>query len=343
MPGFPHIRESNTALHASALAVKTRRREGYNPIVCSADNLRYRWDEPNFPTATSRFEFSHCARTPLPWIEELEKAAVSLAESTTKPIWICSSGGVDSETLCEIFLRLNLPFNVLTIEFADGKNAHDVVYAKRWCQQNQVRQELYALDIFDFVKSELDNYIDDGYVAGELFRYMMLKELSIVESMGGLAVLAGGEQLYEVDASKKVLTAADPYLKVDISYTTPLEWCRRNHVQHEPFFYFSTPEIMLAWLRIPLVKFVLNHPDFFRHPTNKYALKNSVVRYHFPQQQWRNKYTGFEQVLNLAGMVQARLESHFGARIQKSRLYVSELLKQLAPPQQSQPDMERSL
>jgi hypothetical protein len=322
--------------------VKARRREGYNPIMGSANNLQYRWDEPNFPTATSRFTFSHCAREPLSWIEELEKAAVSLAESTTRSIWICSGGGVDSETLCEIFLKLGLPFSVLTIEFADGKNAHDVVYAKRWCQQHQIRQELYPLDIFDFVKNELDNYIEDGYVAGELFRYMMIKEMSIVESIGGFAILAGGEQLYEVEASKRVLTAADPYLKVDISYTTPLEWCRRNRVRHEPFFYFSTPEIMLAWLRIPLVNFVLNNPDFFRHPTNKHALKNSVIRYHFPQQHWRNKYTGFEQVLNLARMVQARLENHFGARIQKSRFYVSELLGQLEPTRKPLPDFERS-
>jgi hypothetical protein len=166
--------------------------------------------------------------------------------------------------------------------------------------------------------------------------------MSIVESIGGFAILAGGEQLYEVEASKRVLTAADPYLKVDISYTTPLEWCRRNQVRHEPFFYFSTPEIMLAWLRIPLVNFVLNNPDFFRHPTNKHALKNSVIRYHFPQQHWRNKYTGFEQVLNLARMVQARLENHFGARIQKSRFYVSELLGQLEPTRKPLPDFERS-
>ena len=108
IPGFPRIQQSNTVFHTSTLTVKARRRESYNPIMASADNLQYRWDEPNFSTATSWFEFSHCARTPLPWIEELDKAAVCLAESTTKPIWICSSGGVDSETLCEIFLRLNL-------------------------------------------------------------------------------------------------------------------------------------------------------------------------------------------------------------------------------------------
>ncbi len=303
----------------------------YNRGMGSLENLQYRWDEQGFPTADSRFTFSHCTRAPLSWSEELKAAAIGLAQSTAKPIWICSSGGVDSETLCDIFLRLQLPFNVLTIEFADGKNAHDIAHAKRWCKQHGVHQELYSLDIFNFVKHELDQYIEEGYVAGELFRYLMVKEVAVVDEMGGFAVLAGGEQLYEVDASKEVLTAEDPYLKVDISYTTPLEWCRRHGVRHEPYFYFSAPEIMLAWLRIPLVDFVLNHPDYFRHPTNKHALKNSVIRYHFPQQPWRNKYTGFEQVLNLDALVKARLQEHFGARVKKSRLYVSELRRQLEP------------
>ncbi|HEX8926206.1 MAG TPA: hypothetical protein VF786_10465, partial [Terriglobales bacterium] len=147
----------------------------------------------------------------------------------------------------------------------------------------------------------------------------------------GFAVLAGGEQLYEVDATKPVLTEADPYLYVDISYTTPLEWCRRNRLSHEPFFFFSRPEVMLAWLRVPIVDFVLHNPDFLRHPTNKHALKNSVIRYHFPQQQWRNKYTGLEQVTNLVRMVKARLSEHFGDRIHKRPFYVSELRRQLLP------------
>ncbi|HVP43625.1 MAG TPA: hypothetical protein VMS96_09330 [Terriglobales bacterium] len=297
----------------------------------SMDNLQYRWDELGFPTPASRFTFSHCTREPLSWTEELEKAAIDLAKSARRPIWICSSGGVDSETLCEIFLRLNLSFKVLTLEFVDGKNAHDIVHAKQWCKQHGVAQELYPFDIFDFVKNELDQYIEEGYVAGELFRYLMVKEVAVVDEMGGFAVLAGGEQLYHVDGSREVLTAADPYLQADITYTTPLEWCRRHGVRHEPYFYFSTPEIMLAWLRIPLVDFVLHHPDYFRHPTNKHALKNSVIRYHFPQQQWRNKCTGFEQVLNLDALVRAKLVEHFGARVQKSRLYVSELLQQLQP------------
>lgn len=295
------------------------------------ENLQYCWDEPGFPTPSSHFTFSRCSRMPLPWIEELELAAKCLAQSTNKPIWICSSGGIDSETVCEIFLRLNLPFQVLTIEFPDGKNAHDILHAKEWCSRHDVRQEIYPLDIFDFVKNEVEQYIADGYVAGELFRYLMVKEVAIVEEMGGFAVLAGGEQLYHVDASKRTLSAADPYLLVDISYTTPLEWCRRNKVRHEPYFYFSTPEIMLAWMRIPLVDFVLKNPDYLRHPTNRHALKNSVIRYHFPQQQWRNKYTGFEQVLSLDAMVKAKLQEHFGLRVQKSKLYVSELLQQLEP------------
>ena len=87
------------------------------PPMGTIDNLQYWWNEPDHPIdlrQASWFRFSHCTRTPLSWMEELEKGAISLAESTTKPIWICSSGGVDSETLCEVFLKLGLPFNVLT-------------------------------------------------------------------------------------------------------------------------------------------------------------------------------------------------------------------------------------
>lgn len=51
----------------------------------------------------------------------------------------------------------------------------------------------------------------------------MVKEMEVVEDMGGFAVLARGEQLYHVDASRRILTPADTYLLVDISYTTPLE------------------------------------------------------------------------------------------------------------------------
>jgi hypothetical protein len=38
-----------------------------------------------------------------------------------------------------------------------------------------------------------------------------------------------------------------------------------------------------------------------------------------------------EQVVELARMVQSRLEGYFGTRIQKRRLYVTELLQQLEP------------
>ena len=125
-------------------------------------NLQYRWDDLNYlagSAVASWLTFSHCTRTPLSWIEELEKAAISLVESTKRPIWICSSGGVDSETVCEIFLRLNLPFSVLTVEYAGGKNAHDVIYAKRWCAQNKVHQKIHTLDLDEFVNGELDDYI----------------------------------------------------------------------------------------------------------------------------------------------------------------------------------------
>ena len=62
----------------------------------------------------------------------------------------------------------------------------DIAYAKRWCAQHKYIGNFYAFDIYDFVKNELDVYIE-GYVGGELFRYMMIKHMALVEDMGGFA------------------------------------------------------------------------------------------------------------------------------------------------------------
>ena len=258
-----------------------------------------------------------------------------LAESTKKPIWICSSGGIDSEIVCEIFLELNIPFSVLTLEYAHDKNTHDISYAKKWCKENGIHQKIYPLSLEEFVDGELESYIKKGYMGKGFFRYIQIKLLSIVEDMGGFAILGGGEQLYEIDVSKENSRVTDPYMLMDIGFLTPLAWCRKNNTEHEPFFYFSTPEIMYSWLKIPIVDFALKNPDIFRHPANKHSLKALAMRYHFPHQQARNKYTGYEGVSELEKKIWEKVKAEFVTKIDSSRmqmhLHTSELLRQLQP------------
>ena len=61
-----------------------------------------------------------------------------------------------------------------------------------------------------------------------------------------------------------------------------------------------------------------------------------------PQQQWRNKYTGYEKMMDLYKAANAKLVNYFGASVEKYRLYVSELARQLEPGGQSPAKTKKS-
>src|SRR5262245_17479653 len=71
------------------------------------------------------FEFVPCTREPKNWKEEIYAAARQIGSTVTKPLWLCSSGGIDSEVMCHAFFDQQIPFSVLTIEHKAGTNTFD--------------------------------------------------------------------------------------------------------------------------------------------------------------------------------------------------------------------------
>ena len=62
----------------------------------------------------------------LDWLAETRRTARRIAERTTKPIYLCMSGGIDSEVAAEAFLAEKIPFTALTLSYK-GINDHDIV------------------------------------------------------------------------------------------------------------------------------------------------------------------------------------------------------------------------
>ncbi len=299
--------------------------------MSSSDILTYGWGTANEPTEKLWLRFSRCSREPQSWAEELTRAATEIARRAKKPLWICASGGTDSETVCEVFHSLNIPFSVLTVEFMHGENAHDTIHAKEWCAKRGVTQKIFKLDIQDFVAHQIPVYMQEGYIGSAISRYVQLKLLSIVNDMDGFLVSGWGELVFQVDRSKALLRPEDVYLHMDVGYAAPFEWCKRNKAEHEPYFYYATPELMLAWLREPMIDAALRNPEYFRHTANTHALKNAVMRSHFPEQRWRVKYTGYEKIDAFRLQTHKHLISLLGPKIQYVDLPVQELIRQLSP------------
>jgi len=265
-------------------------------------------------------KFQSCTRPTLPWLEETRYTAKLIASRTSKPIWLCLSGGIDSEVMAEAFLAEKIPFRAFSLSYY-GRNDHDIRHAVNWCKAHGVEHEIEAVNIWHIFDAQ--RQLEERYVTSNVFRYVQISLMKKIEARGGYAVIGSGEQLYKFKDA--------PYLEFTVGYHVPYEWCQRNGVEHEPYFYFVTPEITKAWMEIPIVDFALTHqPQIFANPNNGNNLKIVVLQGMFPEQPRRAKFNGFEALLEKRRAAEELLTTAFAGRLDPYHIAVKEFKRQLA-------------
>ena len=142
----------------------------------------------SYERADSSAEFSlrfrPCTRHPASWKEELASAARRIASIAHRDIWICSSGGFDSEIACRAFYDQGLHFTVLTLAYEGGSNRREVRRAAEWCDARHVQHVVVPFDIVGFLTQDIFRYAGE-WPAIHPFRYQQLKLLELVEERNG--------------------------------------------------------------------------------------------------------------------------------------------------------------
>jgi len=291
--------------------------------------LQYGWNGPPETPGSFWVRFDQCTRTPSTWKEEIYAAARAITTRSTKPLWLCLSGGIDSEIMCQAFFDQGINFSVLTLAHTNGTNEHDISYARTWCRQHDVTQKIVPIDFQSFLKNDIERFIEQGYLAKHPFRYMQLKLFQIIEELGGRAVLGGGELYYELDSSTPLLAPENIYCEYNSEYVAALEWNKNNGTDHVPYFYITSPEMILAYLDLPLVACALEHPETFLHPMSKYTLKRLVYQSVWHTHTARPKYDGFEKILPIIQSKNLDLVRRLGSRMQYYRFPITRLRQEL--------------
>jgi len=275
--------------------------------------------------------FAACTREPESWKEEVYAAARQITERTKKPIWICSSGGIDSEIACRAFFDQGIPFSVLSLEHTAGTNQYDIRYTTEWCEAHKVPQKIVKIDMQEFLTTGIEKYVE-RYPAVHPFRYIQIKLMELVEQEGGFALLCSGEQVYwTTDLKKPELTRDDLYLQFSNGTVMPLEWCKDNGTDHEPYFHFMTPELCLAYLRLPIIELATRNPGaIFRHPINAYFLKRMAYMTVWTDIKPRQKFDGYERIqMKLSERSLEHLQKVNGPRFMPRNISVPEFERQL--------------
>lgn len=235
--------------------------------------------------------------------QALNERAIDLSSASKEPIMIFSSGGIDSELVCQTFYELNLPFKVAILKYNNDLNAHDIRYALSWLQGKNVEAKIIEIDILDFYYNGIWKYIDDGYISTKIFRYMQLNYFDIAQQYGCRALAGHGGGL-ELNFDGTL------YFKFDVGLLASDEFNRRNGTMHEAFF-FDDDRILSSYVDHKLMKAATTYrQEYFSDLRTGYKIKRVIYNMHYNCDP-RSKYTSYEKVSDERIAVETMLMDKF--------------------------------
>jgi hypothetical protein len=187
--------------------------------------------------STWHVEFDLPRRPLKSFYEETVIAAEMIWANKTGKIQLCYSGGLDSEFVLGVFLKLGM--NVETVIMKTQYNFPEVNYAFKFCEANNIKPTIIDLDYDKFVES------------GEFLRIasdMKCAAWQIPPNMW----LAGqlDDTVITGDSNPHLRLYPDNkwYLEEREVFHSQFNYWKNNNIQGTPFFLSYTPEMFWAFV-----------------------------------------------------------------------------------------------
>jgi hypothetical protein len=251
---------------------------------------RYPFDPFDVILTDSRFEinFRPLKRIPSSWYNELV-TATNLYHKIEKSIYLGLSGGIDSEIIARLFIQEKVKFTPLILEYYHDRtiiNEHDIQYAKRFCQENNITPLIHRVSVQKLSMMIFDEQYYRYYRVSGIYQYVQIYLVNLVESMNGFLVMGSGVQTWSYDSCLK--------FKVDSVYFNIYEYMNDKNITHWPSFFWTTPELIKSYSDIPLVQQAFNNSKKFKFKNHSNDIKKQVYQEFFPDIESREKYHGYE-------------------------------------------------
>jgi hypothetical protein len=224
------------------------------------------------------------------WRTEVLTTAKFIADSSSNPIMVSLSGGIDAEVAARAFLELKVPFEVFSIRHKQGTNDYDIDFARLFCKTYNIKHHIHEIDYAEFWTTGIQKYIDQGYRASTLFRFLQLLILDTINSLGYTAVLGSGDQQYKT-VNNQICLPLSP------TWAQAVDWCKNNNAVHYPYFFMSNPEVFASYMKIALVDLKLKDPSWFVNTWDNASLeKQDIYHRYWNEMPRRNKTDGFNKM-----------------------------------------------
>ncbi len=241
------------------------------------------------PNGQFLLEIGQCEREPRQPLEEAIFAARQIFERAERPLWLCMSGGVDSECMALAFLYAKIPFKVAIQRFENDLNWYDIAPAIAFCRLHQIPFRIFDLKIIDFYHGGA--YLDYA-VQFRCFSPQLCTHLHLLNQIDGYPILSGNlTNIYRSESGKVLLALPDD-----------LFFCYDRYFYSQArrgtgLFFFDTPELIYSFLRLPSLQRMLFRKENISKQGMSYAQKCFAYREGgFWIMNREDKFTGFEEV-----------------------------------------------
>lgn len=230
--------------------------------------------------------------------EEAQIAAVLIhreARRVKQEIFLCLSGGIDSEAMLRAFMSSSVSFHVMIMRFNNDLNGFDIKGIIQFCDTNHVSYEIFDLDILNFFES------------GEYLRYgemyqcqspQLAAHLYLCDHIKGYPVLywQPPEILFNFDLQHKTKQFSFG-LPGDL-HSVYLRYFMKRKRAGVPIFFLYTPELLRSFFQLPFLQKML-WLGYYKgiNISHSYHIKCMTYRHSgFPVEPRKAPYTGFEKV-----------------------------------------------
>jgi hypothetical protein len=288
------------------------------------------------------FSFNQITRNVLSFKGEFIEAAQICKEKANGRIVLCFSGGLDSELVCKALQYVGANFTAITFTYNGWYNNYDINQAKQTYDELNLPHRFIDIDIEHIIDYKIDEYHEQGYHGNNIYRYMQIEFIKKAYEFGDFPIICSGEQRFMLkNLDDNVLIDHTNSLKykdknnetgilISAGSTNVLDYMKANKLTANPYFLYTTPELIAAYQQVPIIDFSLRQKDFYSNPAMTYGMKNIAYHNVWPELRMRRKSNGFDNLPSeYQEKVSKKLGEHYKSEPQNFWLPLSGLRKQI--------------
>ena len=288
------------------------------------------------------FNFNQISRNVLSFKGEIIEAAQLCKEKANGRIVLCFSGGLDSELAFKALQYVGANFTAITYVYNNWCNHYDLINAQKTYDELSFPKRMIELDIERIINYEVDAYREQGYYGNNIYRYMHMEFIKKAYEFGDFPIVCGGEQRFMMKnlddnvmiGPENILRYKEKQNETGIAFhsgtTNVLEYLKNHKLNANPYFLYSTPELMAAYQQIPIIDFSLREKDFYSSAAMTFGMKNIAYHNVWPELRVRRKSNGFDDIRpEYQKKFADKIKSHNETEQQSFWLSLAELRTQL--------------